>query len=105
MRWACWTGSRGSASSASPPTTWSATRWSSGSSGPTTPMPPSAGASLIDVEIEEPAWTAAEPRAAALAHEAALAVLNHQGREGDGVAVLLTDDAVLRDLNARFRGK
>jgi probable rRNA maturation factor len=60
---------------------------------------------LIDVEVEDPAWTAAEPDAAAIAREAALAVLSHEGRRGEGVTVLLADDAAVRELNARFRDK
>jgi probable rRNA maturation factor len=57
---------------------------------------------LIDVEIEDPAWTAAEPRAEALARAAAEAVLKHERQPG-GATLLLTDDAALRDLNGRFR--
>ena len=39
---------------------------------------------MIDIEIEDEAWVAAD---------------------GDAVTILLTDDDSVRDLNARFRGK
>ena len=57
---------------------------------------------MIEVELEDAAWTAALPDAAAVAERAATAALG--GVEGD-VVVLLTDDATVRDLNARFRDK
>ena len=57
---------------------------------------------MIEVEVEDAAWTAALPDAAAVAERAATAALG--GVEGD-VVVLLTDDATVRDLNARFRDK
>lgn len=60
---------------------------------------------MIDVEIEDPAWTAALPRAEALALAAADAALLQEGADGEGVVVLLTDDATVQDLNSRFRGK
>jgi probable rRNA maturation factor len=87
---------------------------------------------MIEVEIEDQAWTAALPDAAAIAHQAASAVLDSEfPREGGdpsssghdpsvetpwtpacagevgnvGITILLTDDATVRDLNARFRGK
>lgn len=56
---------------------------------------------VIEVEIEDQAWTAAQPDAEALAVAAAMATLDQPGE----IAVLLTDDATLRDLNNRFRGK
>lgn len=55
----------------------------------------------VEVEIEDPAWTAALPDAERLTVAAARAALDTDG----GVVVLLTDDASLRDLNGRFRGK
>ena len=58
---------------------------------------------MIDVEIEDEAWTAALPQAQAVALEAAEAALNSEGAVGEGVALLLTDDESVRDLNARFR--
>jgi probable rRNA maturation factor len=61
---------------------------------------------LIAIEIEDEAWTAALPDAEALAVSASEAAL--QAVKGDvvsSIVVLLTDDAVVCDLNARFRGK
>ena len=60
---------------------------------------------MIDIEIEEPAWTRAQPDAEDLALRAAQAVLDGEGAIGEGVTLLLTDDATVQDLNARFRGK
>jgi probable rRNA maturation factor len=58
---------------------------------------------MIDVEVEDPAWTTALPNAEALTLEAAEAAMLSEGAIGEGVTVLLTDDATVRDLNARFR--
>jgi probable rRNA maturation factor len=60
---------------------------------------------MIDVLIEDPAWEAAEPRAAALAEIAAAAVLEHERARAGDIAILLADDARLAALNAAFRGK
>lgn len=60
---------------------------------------------MIDVEIEVADWTAALPDAEALVVTAAQAALAQDGADGEGVVLLLTDDATVRDLNARFRGK
>jgi probable rRNA maturation factor len=60
---------------------------------------------VIDVLIEDPAWEAAEPRAAALAEIAAAAALGRERREAGDLAVLLADDARLAALNMAFRGK
>jgi probable rRNA maturation factor len=57
---------------------------------------------MIEVEIEDDAWTADVADAADLVERAAAAAL---GAAGGDVVVLLTDDAAVRDLNARFRGK
>lgn len=57
---------------------------------------------MIEVEIEDDTWTAAVPDVAAVVERAATAALG--GVEGD-VVVLLTDDAAVRALNARFRSK
>lgn len=57
---------------------------------------------MIEVEIEDAAWTAALPEAAAVAERAATAAL---GTVEGGVVVLLTDDATVRGLNARFRDR
>jgi probable rRNA maturation factor len=60
----------------------------------------------IDVEVEHSGWTRALPDAATLTALAARRALAeaHVGESGD-VAILLTDDAALAALNARFRGK
>ena len=58
---------------------------------------------MIDVEVEDPAWTAALPQAQLMALRAAEAALAQEGAVGKGVTVLLTDDETVRDLNARFR--
>jgi len=55
---------------------------------------------LIDIEIEDEAWTRALPEAEALARTAAAATLGALPRT---LTLLLTDDAAVRDLNARFR--
>lgn len=57
---------------------------------------------MIEVEIEDAAWTAALPNAAGVVERAATAAL---GTVAGDVVVLLTDDATVRDLNARFRDK
>lgn len=57
---------------------------------------------MIEVEVEDPAWTAALPDAVAVAERAAAAALG--GTPGD-LVVLLTDDPAVRDLNARFRDR
>ena len=57
---------------------------------------------MIEVEVEDAAWSAALPDAAAAAERAAAAALG--AVQGD-VVVLLTDDAAVRDLNGRFRDK
>jgi probable rRNA maturation factor len=57
---------------------------------------------VIEVEVEYEAWTAALPDAAAVTERAARAAL---GSVEGGVVVLLTDDATVRDLNARFRDR
>jgi probable rRNA maturation factor len=58
---------------------------------------------VIDIEIEDPAWTEAEPDAENLARAAAEATLASEGAVGEGVTILLTDDPTVADLNARFR--
>jgi probable rRNA maturation factor len=59
---------------------------------------------MIDVEIEDTAWTAALPNAEALAQAAAEAALSRFPGAG-AVALLLTGDEAVRALNAQFRGK
>jgi probable rRNA maturation factor len=60
---------------------------------------------LIDIEIEDEAWIAAEPGAEDLVGDAAAAALAQIDFDGGAVTVLLTDDESVRDLNSRFRGK
>jgi probable rRNA maturation factor len=60
---------------------------------------------VIDVEVEDVAWTAALPDAEALMLRAAEAALLSKGAVGEGVTLLLTDDATVRELNSRFRQK
>ena len=57
---------------------------------------------MIEIEVEDAAWTAAMPDAEAVVLRAATAALGTV--EGD-LVVLLTDDAAVQDLNARFRDK
>ena len=57
---------------------------------------------MIEIEIEAEAWTGAVPEAEAVVSRAAEAAL---GSVAGDVVVLLTDDAAVRDLNARFRDK
>ncbi len=59
----------------------------------------------IEVEVEEPAWDAALADAAGLARIAAEAALEDADIPTGGVAVLLTGDEAVRELNARFREK
>jgi len=59
---------------------------------------------MIEVEIEDEAWTGSLPQAEALARRAAEAALTGAREEGD-VAVLLTSDEEIAELNQRFRGK
>ena len=58
---------------------------------------------MIEVEIEDEAWSLAAPDAAGLAVQAAEAALAAVRAQGD-VTVLLADDAAVADLNERFRG-
>ncbi|HEY1072984.1 rRNA maturation RNase YbeY [Brevundimonas sp.] len=57
---------------------------------------------MIEIEVEDAAWTAALPDAEATVMRAAAAALG--AVEGD-LVVLLTDDAGVQDLNARFRDR
>ena len=59
---------------------------------------------MIDVEVADEAWRKALPMAETVASSAGEKALDLASREGE-IAVLLTDDAAVRDLNARFRGK
>jgi probable rRNA maturation factor len=58
---------------------------------------------LIDIEIADAAWAGALPEIEALARASAEATLASEGAAGEGVSLLLADDATLRGLNARFR--
>jgi len=58
---------------------------------------------MIDVEVEDPAWTRALADVADLARQAAGAAAA-LGAEGE-IVILLTDDEVLKELNARFLGR
>lgn len=57
---------------------------------------------MIEVEIEDTAWTDALPESAAVVERAASAAL---GAVAGDVVVLLTDDASVHDLNVRFRDR
>lgn len=59
---------------------------------------------MIEIEIEDPAWAAALTDVEALVRTAANATLLQQEASA-AIVILLADDAALRDLNARFRGK
>ena len=57
---------------------------------------------MIEVEIEDAAWSVALPDAGSLVERAATAAL---GRVEGDLVVLLTDNATVGDLNSRFRDK
>ena len=59
---------------------------------------------MLDIEIEDEAWSSAIAEVQALAGQAARAALAGAKAEGD-VSVLLTGDDELAELNERFRGK
>jgi len=59
---------------------------------------------MIDVEIEDEAWRAALADAERLVRLTAEATLEQVEFEG-GLAVLLTDDAQVAELNRKFRGQ
>ena len=60
---------------------------------------------MIELEIEDPAWTTALPDVEAAVLRAAEAALAEVGAQDERVVLLLTDDATVQDLNARFRSK
>jgi len=57
---------------------------------------------MIEVEVEDEAWAVAIVDVEAVVVTAAEAAL---GTVAGAVTILLADDATVRDLNARFRGK
>jgi probable rRNA maturation factor len=58
----------------------------------------------IDIEVEDPRWSAAIPDVEAVVLTVAEATLEQVDFDG-GLALLLTDDAAVQDLNKRFRGQ
>jgi len=62
---------------------------------------------MIEVEVEDPAWSEALPDAEAIANRAAAAALlaGGAGDEASDVTVLLSDDGVVAALNEQYRGK
>ena len=60
---------------------------------------------MIDVDIEDEAWTADLSNASRVAAIAAQAAMDSAGSGELDVTVLLTTDAAVADLNQRFRGK
>ena len=58
---------------------------------------------MVEVEVEDPAWTGALPNAETIVERAALAALKDQSELA--ITVLLTDDAAVRALNGKFRDK
>jgi probable rRNA maturation factor len=58
---------------------------------------------LIDIEIEDAAWTAAQADAEALTRRTADAVLAYERLSDRNLTILLTNDLAVRALNARFR--
>jgi probable rRNA maturation factor len=63
---------------------------------------------MIEVEIEDPAWTSALPDPAKVCERAGQAVLDQiapSDSEEAGVTVLLTADGEVAELNERFRHK
>lgn len=60
---------------------------------------------MIDIEIEDKAWTAALPDAQAIALKAADAAVEAEGGGEAALTILLTDDETVADLNQRFRNK
>jgi probable rRNA maturation factor len=60
---------------------------------------------MIDIEFEDPAWSAALAQAETLVRAAAEASLAAAAAPAGDVAILLTGDDAVRSLNGRFRGK
>jgi probable rRNA maturation factor len=65
---------------------------------------------MIEIEIEDAAWTTALPEVEALTTRAVEAALAYEAdasapTEAESITVLLADDEAVRELNAEFRGK
>ena len=59
---------------------------------------------MIEVAVKDPAWTRALPDAERLVRLAAIAAVADRPEE-PGIAILLTGDDAVRELNARFRDR
>jgi probable rRNA maturation factor len=59
---------------------------------------------MIEVEVEDLNWTRVLPTATEVAREAA-SLAAREAAEESMIAILLTDDKTLLDLNRRFRGQ
>ena len=67
---------------------------------------PDVDMSEIDLLVEDAGWAARLPDASALVETAVLVTLGAAAAHARGpIVVLLTNDAEVRDLNSRFRGK
>jgi len=60
---------------------------------------------VIDIEIEDEAWSQALPDVETVVERAAQAALDTLPPAERSAAILLTDDATVADLNGRFRDK
>jgi probable rRNA maturation factor len=60
---------------------------------------------MIEVQIDDAAWTGALPQAEASVVRAAQATLSAVDAAEADVVILLADDDAIADLNTRFRGK
>jgi probable rRNA maturation factor len=64
---------------------------------------------MIEVEIEDDAWSSALPAAVAIAERAGATALDEiaptEGGQEPGIVVLLTSDDAVAELNERFRHK
>lgn len=60
---------------------------------------------MIEVEVEDSAWSDALPDCEAVVTRAAESALNAAGTHDTDIAILLTADEAVRQLNARYRGK
>ena len=59
---------------------------------------------VLEIEVEDDAWTAALPDAETLCEIAAKAALAHAGKNG-AISILLTSDAEMQAMNGQFRGQ